>query len=112
MSFLHPQVLWFLLLVPILTVLVILAWRSTGQGWRKLVSAQHPELVNRRPLWRTALPAAFSLLALTCIIVALARPINGYREGGATTTGRNLLIALDISRTRGRIRAHRCPARR
>ncbi len=99
MSFLHPQVLWFLLLVPILAVLVILAWRSTGQGWRRLVSAQHRELVTRRPLWRTALPAAFALLALTCTIVALARPINGYREGGATTTGRNLLIALDISRS-------------
>ena len=99
MSFLHPQVLWFLLLVPVLAVLVVLAWRSTGQGWRKLVSAQHLELVNRRPLWRTALPAVFSLLALACIILALARPINGYREGGATTTGRNLLIALDISRS-------------
>ncbi|MBR5889294.1 MAG: VWA domain-containing protein [Akkermansia sp.] len=99
MNFLHPQVLWFLLLVPVLAVLVIVAWRSTGQGWRRLVSAQHSELVTRRPPWRTALPATFALLALACIIVALARPINGYREGGATTTGRNLLIALDISRS-------------
>ena len=99
MSFLYPDILWFLLLVPVLAVLVVLAWRSTGQGWRKLVSAQHRELVIRRPLWRTALPATFGLLALVCIIIALARPINGYREGGATTTGRNLLIALDISRS-------------
>ena len=99
MSFLHPSVLWFLLIIPVLAGLVVLAWRSTGQGWRRLVSAQHRELVTRRPLWRTALPATFSLLALACTIVALARPINGYREGGATTTGRNLLIALDISRS-------------
>ena len=99
MSFLYPNVLWFLLLVPVLIVLVVLAWRSAGQGWRRLVSEQHRELVRRRPLWRTALPATFALLALVCVIVALARPINGYREGGATTTGRNLLIALDISRS-------------
>lgn len=99
MSFLYPNVLWLLLLVPALAVLVVLAWRSTGQGWRKLISAQHQELVQRRSLWRTALPATFGLLALTCIIIALARPINGYREGGATATGRNLLIALDISRS-------------
>lgn len=99
MSFLYPNVLWLLLLVPALAVLVVLAWRSTGQGWRKLISAQHLELVQRRSLWRTALPATFGLLALTCIIIALARPINGYREGGATATGRNLLIALDISRS-------------
>ena len=99
MSFLHPDILWLMLLIPALAVLVVLAWRSTGQGWRKLVSAQHQELVIRRPLWRTALPVTLGLLALACIIIALARPINGYREGGATTTGRNLLIALDISRS-------------
>ncbi|MBR2313583.1 MAG: VWA domain-containing protein [Akkermansia sp.] len=99
MSFLYPDILWFLLLIPVLAVLVTMAWRSSGQGWRKLVSARHSELVQRRPLWRTALPATFGLLALTCTIIALARPINGYREGGATTTGRNLLIALDISRS-------------
>ncbi len=99
MSFLYPNVLWLLLLVPALAALVVLAWRSTGQGWRKLVSAKHQELVHRRSLWRTALPATFGLLALTCCIIALARPINGYREGGATATGRNLLIALDISRS-------------
>lgn len=99
MSFLYPNVLWFLLLVPALAALVVLAWRSTGQGWRKLVSAKHQELVHRRSLWRTALPATLGLLALTCCIIALARPINGYREGGATATGRNLLIALDISRS-------------
>ena len=99
MSFLYPNILWFLLLVPALLVLVVLAWRSTGQGWRRLISAQHSELVVQRPLWRTALPASLALLALVCIIIALARPINGYREGGATASGRNLLIALDISRS-------------
>ena len=99
MSFLYPNVLWALLLIPALTILVVLAWRSTGQGWLKLVSTQHPELVQRRAPWKTALPATFGLLALTCIIIALARPINGYREGGATATGRNLIIALDISRS-------------
>ncbi|MBR5195502.1 MAG: VWA domain-containing protein [Akkermansia sp.] len=99
MSFLYPNILWFLLLIPVLVVLVVVAWRSTGQGWRSLISAQHRELVKQRPLWRTALPATLALLALICTIIALARPINGYREGGATTTGRNLLIALDISRS-------------
>lgn len=99
MSFLYPNILWFLLLVPILAVLIVLAWRSSGQSWRKLISAQHMELVKPRSLWKTALSSSFSLLALVCIIIALARPINGYREGGATSTGRNLLIALDISRS-------------
>lgn len=99
MSFLYPNILWFLLLIPTLAVLIVLAWRSAGQSWRKLISAQHMELVKPRSLWKTALSSCFSLFALACIIIALARPINGYREGGATSTGRNLLIALDISRS-------------
>ena len=99
MSFLYPDILWFLLIIPLLLVLVVKAWRSAGQGWRRLISAQHQELVTPRPLWSTALPATLALLALCCTIIALARPINGYREGGATSTGRNLLIALDISRS-------------
>ncbi len=99
MTFLYPNILWLLLLIPILAVLVVMVWRNTDQGWQRLISAQHRELVQQRPMWRTAIPATLTLLALVCIIVALARPINGYREGGATTTGRNLLIALDISRS-------------
>ena len=99
MTFLYPDILWLLLIIPLLVVLVVLAWRSSGQGWRRLISARHQELVTPRPLWSTALPATLALLALCCAIIALARPINGYREGGATATGRNLLIALDISRS-------------
>lgn len=99
MTFLYPHALWLLLLVPLLAGIIILVWRNTGHAWRKLVSAQHQELVNQRPLWKTAVPAALALAALVCSILALARPINGYREGGATTTGRNILLALDISRS-------------
>lgn len=99
MTFLYPHALWLLLLIPLLAGIIILVWRNTGHAWRKLVSAQHQELVNKRPLWKTAVPAALALAALTCAVLALARPINGYREGGATTTGRNILLALDISRS-------------
>ena len=69
MSFLYPNVLWLLLLVPALAVLVVLAWRSTGQGWRKLISAQHQELVQRRSLWRTALPATFGWPQLVTALI-------------------------------------------
>ena len=100
MSFLYPHILWALVLPVLLAVLVYAARRRTGRGWQKLVSAAHlPELVTRRPAWRTLLPATLCLLALACTILALARPINGFRESGGMTTGRNLLIALDISRS-------------
>lgn len=100
MSFLYPHILWFLFLPALLAGLVALARRKTGNGWLKLVSAEHTdELVTRRPAWRSIIPAALCILALACTIAALARPINGFREAGGLSTGRNLLIALDISRS-------------
>lgn len=100
MSFLYPHILWFLFLPALLAGLVALARRKTGNGWLKLVSAEHAnELVTRRPAWRSIIPAALCILALACTIAALARPINGFREAGGLSTGRNLLIALDISRS-------------
>ena len=100
MSFLYPHILWFLFLPALLAGLVALARRKTGHGWLKLVSAEHAdELVTRRPAWRSIIPAALCILALACTIAALARPINGFREAGGLSTGRNLLIALDISRS-------------
>ena len=100
MSFLYPHILWFLFLPALLAVLVFAARRKTGKGWMQLVSRDHAaELVVRRPAWRSVLPATLCILALTCAIAGLARPINGYREAGGLSTGRNLLIALDISRS-------------
>ena len=100
MSFLYPHILWFLFLPALLAGLVLLARRKTGTGWRQLVSAEHAgELVARRPAWRSILPAALCILALACAVAGLARPINGFKEAGGLSTGRNLLIALDISRS-------------
>ncbi len=100
MSFLYPYVLCALLLPLLLAAALVLLSRRNSRGWRRLVSAAHEnELVTRRPAWRTVLPAALCLSALVCGILALARPINGYRESGGTASGRNLLLALDISRS-------------
>jgi len=80
--------------------MALVARHRSGQAWRRLVSANYEqELVRRLPSWRTVLPAVLALLALACAIIAAARPINGYAENDATASGRNLIIALDISRS-------------
>ncbi len=99
MSFLYPEVLLSLLLLPVLGGLAYRAHRRAGLAWHALVSADHPELVLAPPRWRKVLPPWLSLFSLACVILALARPINGYEAGQASATGRNLLIALDISRS-------------
>ncbi|MBR4107967.1 MAG: VWA domain-containing protein, partial [Akkermansia sp.] len=99
MSFMYPHVLWLLLLPALLGAAVLYTLRRANTGWQRLISASHPELVQKSPFWRRLLSAMAALLALVFLIIATARPINGFREGGATTSGRNLIIALDISRS-------------
>ncbi len=100
MTFLYPMMLWALALPLLLAVLAVLRRHRAGRGWQRLVSPGHAaELVVRTPAWRGTLPTVLMLLALTGGILAAARPINGYTTTEAMATGRNLLIALDISRS-------------
>ncbi len=100
MTFLNPMILWALALPLLLAVAAIALHRRANMGWRRLIAAGHRrELVTPAPAWRRTLPLVLALLALTAGIVATARPINGYKDGSSVATGRNLLIALDISRS-------------
>ncbi|HIX88166.1 MAG TPA: VWA domain-containing protein, partial [Candidatus Akkermansia intestinavium] len=100
MSFLYPYVLLALALPLLLAALVFVAHHRRNRDWRKLVSAEHEaELVRRRAPWRSLLPPMLGLLALAGCIIAAARPINGYSDSGMSVSGRNLLIALDLSRS-------------
>ena len=100
MSFLYPYVLLALALPLLLAALGFVAHHRRNRDWRKLVSAEHEaELVRRRAPWRSLLPPMLGLLALAGCIIAAARPINGYSDSGMSVSGRNLLIALDLSRS-------------
>ncbi|MDO5472765.1 MAG: VWA domain-containing protein, partial [Akkermansia sp.] len=100
MSFLYPYVLTALILPLLLGVVALVAHHRTRASWQQLVAPSHrADLVRQRPLRRTVLPVALGLLALTFTILAAARPINGYSELGAVSSGRNLIIALDVSRS-------------
>ena len=99
MTFLYPSMLVALLLPILLGCRALLVRHRLGLAWKELVSADHPELVQRAPAWQSQLPQLLMLLALAGMILAMARPINGYEPGEASASGRNLLIALDISRS-------------
>jgi Ca-activated chloride channel homolog len=75
MSFRWPELLWALLLVP----LVVLLWaRGEGRRRRRAGSfgnpALLPNMLTARPSWRRLLPVALYLLAATVLLAALARP--------------------------------------
>ena len=99
MTFLYPSILAALVVPLMLGIGLLLARRRTGKAWRALVSEEHPELVRQSPAWQSKLPQLLALLSLTCVILAAARPINGYEPGEGSASGRNLIIAMDISRS-------------
>ncbi len=100
MTFLYPMMLWALALPLLLALLALYRRHRRSKAWHLLVSPAHEEaLVVKTPFIRSLLPQLLVLLALVFGILALARPINGYTTTEAMATGRNLLIALDISRS-------------
>ncbi len=100
MSFLYPHVLWGLVLPLLIAAAALFRHRRAGAAWRRLVSPAHEKaLVTQRAPWHRLCSGICGLLAFTLLLVALARPIKGYSEAGATAASRNLLLALDISRS-------------
>lgn len=100
MNFAHPGWLFLLLLIPILGVGAILASRLKRQQWQILVARRLREGLLKRssPLARWI---AFVLLLAACsaITLALAHPRGDAGTRTEKTIGRNVMIALDISRS-------------
>jgi len=91
-----PAWLLLLLLVP------LLAWRHHGRS--ALGALTYSRLPKGRGVggdWRLHLPFYARLLALACLVVALARPQLGYALEESLTEGIDIEIVLDISGSMG-----------
>ena len=102
MTFAHPQLLW-LLLVPAAVLL------GSLRRARKTAASVHPKIPRvllhsssgSKPIAtapRTARPAAL-VLALTATVLALARPQGATLPGVARSNAREVLVAVDVSRS-------------
>lgn len=75
MSFATPTVLWGLPLVPLALILYVAAQRRRRQDAARFSNpALLPNLAPQAPGWRRHAPAVLYLLALTALMIALARP--------------------------------------
>ncbi|WP_395751408.1 VWA domain-containing protein [Prosthecobacter sp.] len=119
MSFAHPHLLWFLLIIPALLGMKLLVDAHGTKAERLFTAARlRPALVLGRSLWRSWLAYALYTLAMACIIVAVAQPRWGDEKLEIPDKGRNVFIAIDTSRsmlardvhpdrlTRARLAAH------
>jgi Ca-activated chloride channel family protein len=70
-----PGFLWALGLLPMAVVTYLLSQRGRQRTAARFANPELlPNVVNRRPGWRRHLPALLYLLALSALILALARP--------------------------------------
>ncbi len=100
MSFGQPFFLWFLALVPLLALFLVWAQRRRQAALLRLgqagLIAQLSATVNRRGRrWQLVL----WLLALTFLVLALARPQWGSQVQVVEQEGVQIMVALDISKS-------------
>ncbi|MGH7492413.1 MAG: vWA domain-containing protein [bacterium] len=96
-NFANPQFLFLLLLLP------LLAWWYWRTYARRTATIRYSNLDLLKNLprpstyWSRHLQFGLRLLAITLVIVALARPQSGHTEEEVTTEGIDIVLALDIS---------------
>lgn len=97
MTFLHPQLLWLLLLLPALLIIYIV-WRRRQQASLRVPSLLFISDVRGglRVYLRHVL-FALRLLALGLIIIALARPQSSSSWSEDRVEGIDIMLTMDIS---------------
>lgn len=100
MRFVYPWVLLLLSLVPLVGLLWFwLAARATRRLGALVAPPLQARLAPPRQAWRGTTQIVLALGAVSLLLVAAARPQWGQRSQQVYTRGRNLLIALDVSRS-------------
>lgn len=98
MTFLYPQYLWLLLLVPVFFGIQVLVNKLRRRrirrfGDEELVNALMPSYASAKVWLRLSL---FSL-AFCFVVLAISRPQRGVRLKEQQMTGAEVIIALDVS---------------
>ena len=100
MTFAYPYLLYLLLLVPIVFGLwywARIARRAKLRRYGQLKHLQH--LMPEASKYMPAVKITLELLALASLIVAVARPRAGEKEEVENTSGIEVMIAFDVSRS-------------
>ena len=97
MSFQSPQALIGLLVIPVLVVVYVVAARRQRRAASRFTNpALVPNLVPSSPRWRRYVPFVLALLALTLLVVGIARP---HVVRSVTRDEATIVLAIDTSRS-------------
>lgn len=100
MTLAEPAFLLLLLLIPLLALGAFLAERQRRAAWQTLVAPRlRRKLAAPLSPWSRWLSLGGGLLGLCLLIFCLAQPIAGEKETTSLVKGRNIIIAVDASRS-------------
>jgi Ca-activated chloride channel family protein len=95
MTFLWPEFLWLLLLVPASIAAYLLILKSKRKSAVRFASLSVlKEAIDKGQLWRRHLPPAMLLVALAAMIAAIARPAAVIT---LPTSHETVILAIDVS---------------
>lgn len=95
MEFLNLNILYLLVIIPLLVVYYILAGRKRASLIVSTVGGVKAPRTLR--YWLRHVPFVLRLAALTVAIIALARPVVVNHQEETTTEGIDIVLAMDIS---------------
>ena len=100
MSFISSGWLALYILIPIIMIGAILVHTRRNKAWKSIVAPRlQKRLVREGSQIKTWLSIASALLGAALLITALARPYKGVTRTVETISSRNIIIAIDTSRS-------------
>lgn len=100
MSFVYPSWLLLLFILPVILLLAILTQRTSNKAWQKLVAPRlRKQLVREDTNTRRWASLILALLGCALLIIVVARPSGGETSITEQIRSRNIIIAIDTSRS-------------
>lgn len=95
MNFQNPEILWLLLVVPLLVAYHLWIGRRSATLTVSTLGGKRAPRTFR--YWLRPIPVVLRIVAIVLFIIALARPVEEHSESETTIEGVDIVLAMDIS---------------
>lgn len=97
MHFMHPGLLWLLLLIIPITVWHVLKHRKSDPSLRLPTTQAFDSMPRSWKEWMRHVLFALEMLALACLVIILCRPQSPNSWSKTNVEGTDIVLALDVS---------------
>ena len=97
MHFMHPGLLWLLLLIIPITVWHVLKHRKSDPSLRLPTTQAFDSMPRSCKEWMRHVLFALEMLALACLVIILCRPQSPNSWSKTNVEGTDIVLALDVS---------------